>query len=117
MVNGIACARRVKKLYRGGRYFLCCHCCGLTYASRNEDRWGRALRRANAIRTKLGGEPGVTAPVPDRPKGMWSRTYARLVRGIDEAESRAEERLVIVAARLMARAQKPRRCARTGFWR
>ena len=36
VVNGRHCGRLVLKLYRAGRYFLCRHCCRLTYASRQE---------------------------------------------------------------------------------
>jgi hypothetical protein len=34
--GGVACGRRVRKLYRAGRYFGCRRCLGLTYASTQE---------------------------------------------------------------------------------
>src|SRR5262249_41570793 len=37
VVNGIACGRRVSKLYGAGAYFLCRHCYRLAYASQRED--------------------------------------------------------------------------------
>jgi len=77
-VNGIACARRVVKLYGPVRYFLCRRCYRLAHASQSESAWHRALRRENKIRMRLGGEPGRASSFPDRPKGMWRRTYARL---------------------------------------
>src|SRR4051794_3324525 len=67
VVNGIACDRRVAKLYQGGRYFLCRHCYGLAYASQREARMDRDLRKANKIRVRLGGDPGMAARFPDRP--------------------------------------------------
>jgi len=45
IVNGIACGRRVVKLYGAGRYFLCRHCYCLAHASQSEDAWDRSLRR------------------------------------------------------------------------
>jgi hypothetical protein len=35
-VNGVACGRRVGKLYLLGRYYGCRHCHGLTYTSCQE---------------------------------------------------------------------------------
>ena len=42
IVNGIACGRRVTKLYGAATYFLCRHCCRLVYAAQREDRYDRA---------------------------------------------------------------------------
>jgi hypothetical protein len=38
-------------------YFLCRHCYRLAYASQREDRYDRALRRANNIPFGLAGSP------------------------------------------------------------
>ena len=111
-VNGIACGRRVAKLHGPGRYFLCRHCYRLTYASQSEDRWDRALRRANKHRRRIGGEPGMLSNVPERPKGMWHRSYQRHLSEIFLAEDAAQERLVLLAARLMKTSPK-----KTGYWR
>ena len=76
-----------------GKYFLSRHCNRLAYASQREDRYDRALRRANNIRVRLGGEPGTASAFPGRPKGMHHQTYKRLQSAVLNAEILAEERL------------------------
>src|SRR5262249_26755541 len=115
LVNGINCGRRVAKLYGAARYFLCRHCCRLAYASQNEGVWDRALRRANKTGNVFGGEPGMAAPFPQKPKGMWRRTYERLREQAIKAEMLAEEALEIQADRLLARIHNPKRTRK--FWR
>ena len=101
VINGMICAREVVKLYCAGRYYLCRHCHRLTYASRKEDRYDLALRKANKVRRRLGGEPRTSSTWPTRPKGMWHRTYSRLSKSISDAENTADERLALLAARLL----------------
>ena len=115
VVSGVVCARRVAKLYCAGRYFLCRHCYPLVHASKSEGGLDRALRRANTIRQRLGGDPGMAAPFPPRPKGMWRRTYERLHRRTFEIEMRAEEALDLHVAKLTARIDRPHR--KRSFWR
>jgi hypothetical protein len=106
VVNGQACGRRVAKLYRPGRYFLCRHCYRLAHASQNEAALDRALRRANKIRKRLGGEPGDCHPFPERPKGMWRRTYQRLFERAMDAELLADDMFAERAARLVDRIER-----------
>ena len=75
---GRGCGRRVAKLYCAGRYYVCRHCGDLAYSSQREDAGDRALRRAQAIRKKLGGSVSMYDPFPCKPKGMHRRTYERL---------------------------------------
>ena len=120
VVNGIACGRRVMKLYGAGTYFLCRHCYRLAYASQREDRYDRSLRRANNIRMRFGGDPGIASLFPDRPKGMHHKTYEHLQSAVLSAEILAQERLAIVLERLK-RSERPRgrSSRRLGkeFWR
>ena len=114
VVNGIACGRRVAKLYGPGRYFLCRHCYRLAHASQSEDKMDRTLRRANKIRQRLGGDPGMAEPFPPKPKGMWRRTYERLSERAFEAEMRADQAFALRAERLLARIDNPKR--KRSFW-
>jgi hypothetical protein len=115
IINDKACGRRVAKLYGPGRFFLCRHCYRLTYSSQSEGAFDRALRRANTIRQKLGGDPGLAAPFPERPKGMWRRTYERLYDRTLEIEMHAEEVIDDCLARVQRRLDESSRKSR--FWK
>jgi hypothetical protein len=83
---GDRCARRVAILYGPGKYFLCRQCYDLRYESQREDKAGRALRRAQKVRQRLGGSANMTEPFPEKPKGMHHDTYMRLFWEHHEAE-------------------------------
>ena len=116
IVNGMACAHWVTKLYNAGSYFLCRHCYRLAYSSRRENRYDRALRRANKTRMRLGGEPGIASLFPDRPKGMHKRTYERLQSKISDAEMLANERLAIFVEQLQRRDHRIISRSHKEFW-
>jgi hypothetical protein len=81
VVNGEPCGRRVQKLYlppHQGPYFGCRHCYHLGYDSRNQDAKMRAILKAQRIRRRLGGSPSLYELFPEKPRGMWERTYRRL---------------------------------------
>jgi hypothetical protein len=115
VVNGIACGRRVAKLHGPGRYFLCRHCYRLAHASQSEGTWDRAVRRASKISQRLGGDRGIDEPFPQKPKGMWQRTYERLRECAIEAEMVADQAFTVQAERLLAGLNRPKR--KRKFWR
>jgi hypothetical protein len=71
------CSRRVAVLYAGS-VFACRHCWKLAYRSQSEAGLDRAARLADAIRERLGWEPGFLNGHGDRPKGMHWATFAKL---------------------------------------
>ena len=89
--DGSDCGRRITKLHLSRRYFLCRNCSRLAYASQYEQPWQRALRRANKLKQHLGMEVGIAEPFPEKPKGMWMRTYGCLLDEILQAEILANE--------------------------
>ena len=94
VVNGAHCGRHTVKLHCAGRYYLCRHCYRLSHASRNESSCDRSLRRANKIRTKLGGEAGLSSPDPATAQGhVRTNLRAADAEAFDREEAHAEERL------------------------
>jgi hypothetical protein len=99
---GTDCGRRITKMHLSNRYFLCRHCAKLAYASQFEASWQRALRRANKLKRRLGIDGGIAEPLPDKPKGMWLRTYGCLLDEILQAEMLANEAQANRFQRLLA---------------
>lgn len=97
------CGRRVTKLFGAGRLFLCRGCYGLAYTSQRERGMDRALTKANRIRMRLGGDPGMASSFPDKPKGMHWRTYDRLMQNVADAEDVANVHMVRFVNQLRAR--------------
>ncbi len=72
------CWKRVAVLYGAGKHFLCRHCYNLTYASQQENLFGRLVIKAQSIRERLGGSHNLFKFFPCKPKGMHWKTYNRL---------------------------------------
>mgnify|MGYP003135067134 FL=1 len=102
IVNGLDCTRRVGKVFAGGRYFLCRHCYNVAYSSQSEPRYDRMLRRANKLRTALGGEPGTANWIAPKPKGMWQRTYQRKRFEIEWCENQADQHFLSIFAHVLS---------------
>ena len=120
VVNGIACGRRVAKLYGAGRYFLCRHCYRLAHASQSEGAMDRALRRANKIRLRLGGDPGMAARFPPSRKACGGGPTSACAIGSSRPRCSADEAFAFEAERLLARIDKPKRrrtSRRRSYWR
>jgi hypothetical protein len=67
------------------------------------------MRRANKIRQRLGGDPGMAAPFPPKLKGLSRRTYERLLDRAFDAELRADDAFAVRAERLQAHIEKLKR--------
>lgn len=70
------CASSVMKLYGAGAHYRCRTCHRIAYRTQREKDHDRVQTRANKIRKRLGGSPGVEM-IPRKPKGMHWRTYDR----------------------------------------
>jgi hypothetical protein len=84
----VVCDRRVAKLY--APCFECRRCLGLGYASQRELSLRRAGRRAQKIKTRLGGSNDPLEPFPKKPRGMHWRTYRRLRNEAKAAKAEAD---------------------------
>jgi hypothetical protein len=94
--------RRVRKLCLplGGRHFWSRRAYRLAYASQRETVYDRAMRRARKLCLRLGGDPADDS-YPDKPKRMRWTTYNRLMDKLVAADDVADEKLALLAARLL----------------
>jgi hypothetical protein len=99
LLNGLLCKRRVVKLYLAGQHFRCRRCHRLTYQSQAEGLCDRALRRAEKLRVRLGGERWTPYSWPGRPTGMWRRTFMRLTEAAVDAEMIAKRAFMVECQR------------------
>jgi hypothetical protein len=89
--EGTDCGRRITKLHLSHRYFLCRYCNKLAYQSQYEQPWKRALRRANKLKQRLGIDVEIGDPFPEKPTGMWIRTFDHLLNQMLQVEILANE--------------------------
>lgn len=87
-----SCHRRCRVLY-GGTYFRCRQCYRATYPSQYEFIRLPGIGRADRVREKLGGDPGLAYPFPPKPKGMHWRTYRKYQQEDWAAQERLERAL------------------------
>jgi hypothetical protein len=88
------CGRRAARLFKGLGTYNCRQCFdNLRYASQSKSTQGRRHFEACKLRLRLGGIASLTAPFPERPRGMHQKTYERLRRRADELEARISPRL------------------------
>lgn len=73
------CARNVRVLYVGRAGYRCRHCYSLRYPSQRRQSHHTAVDMAERARMKLGGEPDISRSFPNKPRGMRSATYLRLL--------------------------------------
>jgi hypothetical protein len=97
------CRRTSLVLYvRGGR-LLCRVCARIAYASQRERRRERLWRAARKLRARLGEGSSHLDPIPERPYGMWQRTYDRLVERVGAIEAAALDTANVELRKLIAR--------------
>lgn len=104
VVNGIACGRRVVKLYGVGRWFLCRHCHRLGHACQSASELERHSRQVSKIWQRFGDDSDPLVPFPS--KGMALSTYAQLLDQLLAAELRVDEAVISLFERLLARIDK-----------
>lgn len=72
------CSRRCGKLYTF-KGMSCRKCLDLTYRSTRETYHHTLIRRADAIRMRLGWPPGIVHPLGDKPAEMKMRAFIKLI--------------------------------------
>lgn len=83
------CSERVGILY-WGEWWACRRCHGLSYPSESRSRRKEAVRRRDLLAYRLGAWKW-PSQTPARPRGMWTRTYARLLDRLRRAEVAAHD--------------------------
>ena len=81
-------------LYDGG-IFACRRCHQSACASSREDAGGRATRRADRLRARLGWEPGILNGGGEKPKWMRWRTFERLAMKHDALVGRSMQAMML----------------------
>jgi hypothetical protein len=85
-------------LYKVCGQWVCRRCGDLVYPSSRQDKIERAVRQEQKLRKRIGASCDLME-CPSRgtkPKGMWWRTYERLLQRVHMAEARAVAALIAV---------------------
>lgn len=89
------CGRRAARLFKGLGGFYCRRCFdNPPYASQSKSTQGKLHFEACKLRLRLDGDASLTAPFPERPRGMHRKTYARLQRRAEQLEAKISGRLM-----------------------
>jgi len=72
------CGRRVAVLW-GDSTYACRHCQQINYESTRTTESSKPFERADKLRRRLGWVPGVAYGIGDKPRGMHTKTYLRLL--------------------------------------
>lgn len=107
------CAKRARYLYGAGARFLCRGCHGLVNESSRQSDHDRALRKAQSLRRRLGGDPGFDMPIADRPQYMRKDKYNSIVARIETAEREVMDHSLLLLRRLDNGSGKS---VEKGFW-
>ena len=88
------CEKRVARLYEGLAGYFCRACVGNPiYASQALSAQSRGHFKACKLRLRLGGIASLTAPLPERPRGMHRATYRRLKDRLLKLEGSISQRI------------------------
>lgn len=98
------CGRRAALLFVDNSRLACRRCAGLAYATQGERARERGLRRAQDIRTRLGGSANILEPFPTKPPSMRWAKYRKLRAAALEAEL---EFLTVIGEKLGNRTTLP----------
>ena len=93
-----SCRGHAMILYKVRGQWVCRRCGDLVYPSSRENNIARAVRQERKLRKRIGASCDLMER-PSRgtkPKGMWWRTYERLLQRVHMAEARAVAALIAV---------------------
>ncbi|WP_437775963.1 hypothetical protein [Sorangium sp. So ce1097] len=100
------CSARAAVLYLAAPGLRCRRCAGLVYPATRQRPEERVLEQALARRTKaraaLGAGPDPREPIPRRPPGVRSSTWARRLDELHEAQAAVQAALAALVDRISA---------------
>lgn len=100
--DGKPCGRASWRLHARDGLFRCRICYDLMHTCQREDRWERALRRAQKVREKYGMERNILYEKTQKPKGMHWTTYGKIMAKIQRDEIIADAGDIMKAERMLS---------------